>query len=207
MMTSPRQPQRRPRPLAGHRSRARLSAPDAPTAPVSEPRGRIRQPDSDKGRDWGLIAATLVVVVLAACTVLVAVRARAVEQRDDARVAAQAAAEAAATAVLSYDYRRLDRDFARAQRLLTGQFAKDYAKTTDKVVRPSAEQVQAVVTADVAASAVVRTPSGDEVVVLLFVNQTTTSTRLEGPKVDLNRVRMTMREVDGVWKVADVDAL
>ena len=36
--------------------------------------------------------------------------------------------------------------------------------------------------------------SENRVVLLLFVDQTTTSTRLEGPKVDLNRVRMTMLE-------------
>ena len=42
---------------------------------------------------------------------------------------------------------------------------------------------------------------------LLFVNQTTTSTRLDGPKVDLNRVRMSLRKVDGAWLVSDIDAL
>ena len=52
------------------------------------------------------------------------------------------------------------------------------------------------VTADVASSSVVRA-SQNRVVVLLFVNQTTTSTRLEGPKVDLNRVRLTLDRVDG----------
>jgi Mce-associated membrane protein len=49
--------------------------------------------------------------------------------------------------------------------------------------------------------------SANRVVVLLFVNQTTTSTRLDGPKVDLNRVRMTLDRVDGTWLVSDVDAL
>jgi len=109
--------------------------------------------------------------------------------------------------VLSYDHRRLDRDFAEAERLLTGPFAGDYAATSEKVVRPTAEQVRAVVTAEVAASAVVRAPSADRVVVLLFVDQTTTSTRLDGPKVDLNRVRMTMQRVGAEWKVAGIDAL
>ena len=39
------------------------------------------------------------------------------------------------------------------------------------------------------------------------VNQTTTSTRLDGPKVDLNRVRLQMDRVDGKWLVSDVQAL
>jgi Mce-associated membrane protein len=43
--------------------------------------------------------------------------------------------------------------------------------------------------------------------VLLFVNQTTTSTRLDGPRVDLNRVRLTLVQVDGSWRLNNVVAL
>ena len=233
--TGDRVPTPPPRRLAGHRARARRPVPEPaagvpvagpdevaadvtgevapPAAAVPEPRPDAPVRGSDrpvrrlKAPDWRLVVATLVVLVLAATAVLLAVRTRGIEQREDARGAAQAAAEGAAATVLSYDYRRLDRDFAQAKRLLTGTFAGDYARTTQNVVRPSAEQVRAVVKAEVVASAVVRAPSADRVVVLLFVNQTTTSTRLDGPKVDLNRVRMTMLRVDGRWKVAGVDAL
>lgn len=208
------------RTLAGHRSRARLGAqgstavleprPDTP-APPAPPgdSGPDRRPAARPRRtaDPLLLVAGVVVVVLVATAVLLGVRARAEDRLEQARAAALAAAEAHAVAILSYDHRRLDRDFARARRLLTGPFARDYARTTEKVVRPTAEQVKAVVTADVATAAVVRSPSADRVVVLLFVNQTTTSTRLDGPKIDLNRVRMTMSRVDGAWRVSAVDAL
>jgi len=63
-----------------------------------------------------------------------------------------------------------------------------------------------VVKATVASSSVVRA-SENAVVVLLFVNQTTTSTRLEAPRTDLNRVRLTMTRVGGAWKVSKVVAL
>ena len=105
-----------------------------------------------------------------------------------------------------YDYRHLDRDFARAERGLTGGFAKDYATTTETAVRPTAEEVQAVVKAEVASSSVVRAAQ-NTVVVLLFVNQTTTSTRVDGPQVDLNRVRMTLTRVGEDWKISAVTAL
>jgi Mce-associated membrane protein len=42
---------------------------------------------------------------------------------------------------------------------------------------------------------------------VLFVDQTTTSTRLDGPKVDLNRVRMTLSRTRGQGLVSGVDAL
>lgn len=209
-----------PRTLAGHRSRARLGAtaepetavappvraevaPDVPSSPPppGDPTARPR-----RSPDPVVIVAALVVLALALTAGLLVVRARAEERLERARTAALAAAEQHAVTLLSYDHSRLDRDFARAKAVLTGPFAKDYATTTEQVVRPSAEQVQAVVTAEVAASSVVRA-SAQEVVVLLFVDQTTTSTRLDGPKVDLNRVRMTLRKVGQEWLVSGVDAL
>jgi Mce-associated membrane protein len=67
-------------------------------------------------------------------------------------------------------------------------------------------QYHVVVKAEVAAQSVV-SATADQVVVLLFVNQTTTSTRLDGPRVDLNRVRLTLVKVDGTWLVNKVVAL
>jgi Mce-associated membrane protein len=49
--------------------------------------------------------------------------------------------------------------------------------------------------------------SEHRVVVVMFVNQTTTSTRLERPQVDQNRVEMTMVERDGRWLVSQVSGL
>lgn len=195
----------RTRPLAGQRSRERLGAGPAPTAPAEHAARAPAEPSVR--RDLGVLVAALLVVVLAATAGLLVVRARGEDAAERARAAALAAAEQHAVTVLSYDHRRLDEDFARARSVLTGTFADDYAATTEKVVRPSAEQVKAVVTAEVAASAVVRAPSESRVVVLLFVDQTTTSTRLEGPKVDLNRVRMTMTRVGQQWLVSGIDAL
>jgi Mce-associated membrane protein len=153
-----------------------------------------------------LLVAVAVVLALAATAGLLVLRAQAADRLERARGAAEAAAETHAVTLLSYDHRHLDRDFAQARKVLTGAFADDYAATTEKVVRPSAQEVKAVVTAEVAASSVVRAEPG-RVVVLLFVDQTTTSTRLDGPKVDLNRVRLTMVESGGDWLVGQVDAL
>jgi Mce-associated membrane protein len=216
----------RQRPIAGQRQRSRLGTdprrtpaatparriavldrpapppPDEPTAP-ERPERRPRRPAR---RDLLVLAALAVVLVLAATAGLMVVRASGADRLERARSAAQAAAETHAVTLLSYDHRHLDRDFARARKVLTGSFADDYAATTEKVVRPSAQQVKAVVTAEVAASSVVRAET-DRVVVLLFVDQTTTSTRLEGPKVDLNRVRLTMVRAGEQWLVGQVDAL
>ncbi|MBC2902258.1 hypothetical protein [Streptomyces cupreus] len=125
---------------------------------------------------------------------------------QQARGEAMAAARKAAPVVLSYDYRHLDRDFARARALLTGKFAGEYRKTTTAVVGPTAKKYHGVVKATVATASVV-SAAPDKVVVLLFANQITESTRVSGSRLDLNRVRMTMARTDEGWKVSAVDAL
>jgi Mce-associated membrane protein len=184
-----------------------LDAPaiSARRGPEAEP---APAPGGARGRRGDLLTLVAVALVLALAVTsgLLLLRARGEDRVEQARTGALAAAERHAVTVLSYDHRRLDRDFAAARRVLTGSFAEDYAATTQRVVRPSAEQVEAVVTAEVASSSVVQAGE-NRVVVLLFVDQTTTSNRLDGPKVDLNRVRMTMARTGGEWKIAGIDAL
>ncbi|MEU1890045.1 hypothetical protein [Streptomyces pristinaespiralis] len=133
---------------------------------------------------------------------------------DAARTQAVAAARKAAAVVLSYDHRRLEADFAAARGHLTGAFKEEYGRTTSKVVGPTAKKYRGVVRASVVAppdggtpAASVVSVSPDRAVVLLFVNQVTTSTQVTGSRVDLNRVRMTMTRTSGGWKVSAVDAL
>ncbi|WP_225095332.1 hypothetical protein [Streptomyces sp. CoH27] len=135
-------------------------------------------------------------------------------QAEQARGEALAAARKAAPVVLSYDYRHLDRDFARARALLTGHFRDQYGRTTKTLVAPTATTYHAVVKATVAtpsdggtpaASVVSATP--DKAVVLLFVNQVTQSTQVPEPRLDLNRVRLTLTHTSDGWKVSGVDAL
>lgn len=122
-----------------------------------------------------------------------------------ARGAAVAAARPAATAILSYDYRTLGKDFAAGRKVSTDPFLPQYQKTTAKV-RPTAKKYHVTVTAQVAAAAVV-SGGEDRVEVLLFVDQNTVSDLVENGRLDQNRVLMTMADVDGRWLVADVDAL
>jgi Mce-associated membrane protein len=184
----------------GHR--VDLSKGDRPEPPVSPTVG-------ERAPRWPYVVAGVLAVLLvtgiAAAGVLF-FRVQDAKAASAARSEAVAAARSHAQAILSYDYRTLDADFARASKALTGTFKKDYASTTSTVVRPSAGQYHVVVKADVTAASVVQA-SAHRAVVLLYVDQTTTSTRLEGPKVDLNRVRMTLVEQDGKWLVSAVDAL
>ncbi|PNG19640.1 hypothetical protein [Streptomyces cahuitamycinicus] len=191
---------------------------DDPPEPSSEaaeeepPEGtRVRR--SPRGRLLTAAWALLLVAGLVAAAVL-GCQYREGQRADRARGEALAAARKAAPVVLSYDYRRLDPDFARARAHLTGDFRDEYGRTTKTVVGPTARKYHGVVKAAVvepagggAPAVSVVSASPDRAVVLLFVNQVTRSTQVTGSRVDLNRVRMTLTRASGGWKVSGVDAL
>lgn len=189
-------------------------APDweAPDAGEPDP----EKPSSRGRRRRGLLSAVLAVLALPAliAAVVLGLEYGDARETDQARRQALSAAQKAAPVVLSYDYRRLDRDFAAARGHLTGTFRDEYGRTTAKVVAPTAKKYQGVVEATVAKppgggapAASVVSASPDRAVVLLFVNQVTRSTQVSGPRVDLNRVRMTLTRTSEGWKVSAVDAL
>jgi Mce-associated membrane protein len=178
---------------------------ERPPAPTHDDPTTATRPGTAVGTWTFSVLAVLATAALIVCGVL-AYRAHAASQVDAARTQGLAAARSAAGVVLAYDHRHLDRDFARASGLLTGEFAEEYAMTTKDSVRSLATKTRAVVRADVRSASVV-SASPERVVVLLFVNQTTTSSRTSEPRTDLNRVRMTLERVGGRWLVSDVDAL
>ena len=188
--------------------------PDAPGSTASD---RDRASAASYGW-WGsrasLLILTAVLVALLALAGLLALgllgtdgvkevsEAEAIEQSTRT---APAAAEAAATAILAYDFRSLDADQDAASRLMTEDFAEEYAETFEKVVRPAAEETRAKVTASVLATSVVRATE-DTARVLLFVDQATTSTANERPQIALNRVEMSLVRDGDSWLVSDISS-
>ncbi|WP_314172150.1 hypothetical protein [Streptomyces winkii] len=192
-------------------------------APRAEPSPKVRQAEGTGERAAGperrghgarmVLLAALVVVSLVSAAVFGWLQ-QSGEGTREARAQALAAARKAAPDILSYRYQHLGRDFAKARTHLTGGFRQEYAKTTEKVVGPTAKKYKGEVTATVAEprsggtpAASVVSASQDRVVVLLFMNQITKNTQAKSPRVDLNRVRMTMVPTAGGWKVSAVDAL
>jgi Mce-associated membrane protein len=178
--------------------------PPADTPPVVRgPRG--------SGPSWRVIALlgvlALALVATAAVLGLGTWNYREVREQDavaEATRSAPAAAERASAAILSYGYRSLDADEKAAERYMTPAYKKKYADTFDRLVRPNAAKVTAKVEAEVKASGVSHADA-DRVDVLLYVNQTTTSTANSGqPQVALNRVQLSMVKVDGTWLVDDI---
>jgi Mce-associated membrane protein len=124
-------------------------------------------------------------------------------ETESAERAAPAAAERAAAAILSYSHESLETDRDTAARFMTEEYRTDYLDTFGLVLE-NAPKVKAEVEAEIKASGVVHADA-DRANVLLFVNQTTTSTANQGePQLALNRVMLTMEEQDGTWLVDDI---
>jgi len=155
-----------------------------------------------------LLAATCVVAVVLVALLGVAAakvppRTRAADRQAAlaaARDSALGAATSAVSTILSYSYKTLDRDFARAEAQLTPAFRKQYLQTTAKAVRPLATRYHATSSAQVAAAGVV-TATVNRVVVLVFVDQTETNTRLTAPRLDRPRVVATLVRSGDRWLV------
>jgi len=145
-------------------------------------------------------------VLMTAATAIVWYQVHRHDQTEDARRQAVETSRDAARVLFSYDYRTLTKDFAAGKAITTGKFRNDYANTTSKVVTPVALEKKAVVKAEVVTAGVVRaTP--ETVVTIVYVNQVTTSSLQTGPKVDLSRVRMTVKHVGNQWLISNVEAL
>ena len=123
---------------------------------------------------------------------------------DSARRTAPAAAERAAEAILAYDYKSIEADRDAAAQFMTESYRKQYLDTFDGLVTKAAVERKAQVEASVRATGV--TAAGpDRVEVLLFVNQTSTSTANSGEEqTALNRVMFAMVREGDSWRVDDI---
>jgi len=124
---------------------------------------------------------------------------------DDAAAhrAVQAASDGA-VASLSYSTDTLDRDFANAKAHLTGKFLAYYDTFTKQIVEQAVKEKHITQTVAVVRAAVSELHP-DSAVVLVFLNETTTSKDKQQPLITPSSVRITLTKVSGSWLIADLD--
>jgi Mce-associated membrane protein len=127
------------------------------------------------------------------------------EQTDTA--AAQAVVRAAregTVALLSYKPDTLNQDFAAAKSHLTGDFLNYYDEFTEQIVTPAAKEKAVTTTAQVltAGTSELHPTSA---VVLVFVNQVTTSRDRPDPAMQASSVSVSLTKVDGKWLITKFD--
>ena len=127
------------------------------------------------------------------------------QQVDQA--AANVALEAAkngTVSLLSYSPESLDKDFANAKSHLTGDFLSYYTQFTQQVVTPAAEQ-KAVKTSAAVVRAAVSELQPDSAVVLVFINQNTTSKENPDGAFAASAVKVGMNKINGTWLISSFD--
>jgi Mce-associated membrane protein len=130
------------------------------------------------------------------------------DQQTDGAVAQTVvnAARDGTVALLSYKPDTLDQDFAAAKSHLSGDFLNYYNDFTKQVVTPAAKTKGVATTAQVVGAA----PSElhpDSAVVLVFVNQVTSSKERPDPAMSSSSVKISLNKLHGQWLITKFDPL
>lgn len=123
------------------------------------------------------------------------------QQTDpDVKQAVVSSASDATTALLSYSSDSLDQDFANARSHLAGDFLTYFNDFTQQIVAPTARQRSLKTTAHVTGAAVTELHP-DSAVVLVFLDQATTTKDNPQPLLAVNSVLVHMNRINGNWLI------
>lgn len=124
---------------------------------------------------------------------------------DAATQANEASATAAAKTempqLLTYSYKTIAADLNRANADTTGQFRGEFSVMASQDIAPQAKQQQTVATAVAPVVAPVAS-SGDQVSVLVFVDQSVTNKVQPKAQIEGSELLVTMQKVNGRWLIA-----
>lgn len=129
---------------------------------------------------------------------------RVTAQADSARAEGLAAAVDLTPKLLSYDYRKSAAQLPEAQKNTTGDFRTEYENLIKQHVSKRAAAQQFVTKVRVQDRSIV-TAEPERLVTMLFLSQVTTSTELNGRRLDNSSVRVAMMKIDGRWLVAGLE--
>ncbi|OLT25451.1 hypothetical protein BJF79_12830 [Actinomadura sp. CNU-125] len=147
-----------------------------------------------------------VAVVLAAGAAFLTMKDREHGQILDARRDAVSAAENAAKALSSYDYRTLDTDLKSASATTTGDLRGEFDKLAAQLRTQAAQQQAVSTTTILKAGAVSAKP--DEVVVLVYANRASATNKdTEARLPESLRIRMTMVKKDDKWLAQELQVI
>lgn len=112
------------------------------------------------------------------------------------------AAREGTVAILTYGPDTLDKDLDNAKSHLTGPFLKYYSEFTSKMVAPAAKQ-KGVKTEATVVRAAVSEMRPDRAVVMVFVNQVSSSKERPDPTLANSSVLVTLVRSDGRWLISE----
>ncbi len=124
-------------------------------------------------------------------------------QVEQAAAQAQTAAVAYAQVLTSIDSDNVDENFAQVLDGSTGEFKDMYTKSSTQLRQLLIDNEASA--RGVVLESAVQSASENQVVVLLFVDQSVQNTSVPDPRIDRSRIKMTMDYVDGRWRASQVE--
>jgi Mce-associated membrane protein len=128
------------------------------------------------------------------------------QTNEAAKATVLQAAATGTTSLLSYSPQTLEKDFATAKTHLTGDFLNYYTQFTHDIVTPAAQQKAVKTSAAIVQSAVAEMHPGSAVV-LLYLNQTTTSKENPDGSFTASSVKVGLTKVDDDWLISSFDPI
>ena len=129
------------------------------------------------------------------------------EQTDAAAAkAVTTAAQDGMTALLSYKSETLDQDVTAAKSHLTGNFVNDYEKQIREKVAPAVKGKDLVTTAQVVGAGVSELHP-DSAVVLVYINEASTSKDRPDPALAASSVLVSLTKIHGTWLITKFDPI
>ncbi|MGH3639433.1 MAG: hypothetical protein ACRDUX_10415 [Mycobacterium sp.] len=181
---------------------------DEASSAVDDQSARQAQPSPRPGLVAGALLPLLVILLLASAGLTAWTYANQFrpDRQTGAGVAAATikAASDGAVALLSYAPATMDTDFAGAKTHLTGDFLHYYSQFTHDIVTPAVQQRAVKTSATIVQSAVVELKP-DSAVVLMFLNQTTTSKENPAGSFTASSVKVGLTNVNGSWLISAFD--
>jgi len=102
----------------------------------------------------------------------------------------------------TYDYRTIDADFARISAELTPSFRSQY-QSTSASLKSVVVQYRGVATATVQGIGLTSL-TGSQAVVVVFLDQQVTNSSTKTPRIDRNRLQITLQRNGGGWLMSDL---
>ena len=165
-------------------------------------------PSAKRGRRIsrrGLIAAVGAALLMASTATAVVVGLQLRQQRavDNAAQQALAAAQQYAVILTKVDTTKLDENFAAVLDGSTGEFKDMYSQSSSQLKQVLLDSKAKADGKVIAAG--VKSATTDKVVVMLFLDQSVTNALNPEPRLDRNRLILTMEKVNGRWLASDVE--
>jgi Mce-associated membrane protein len=119
------------------------------------------------------------------------------------------AAVTTVTNAFGYSYKSINHDFAVAEAGMAPALRAAYAAKAQQDARATAVKIHETVTASVdpKAGAALVSATGDTAKVLVFLDQTTSNSKLAAPRLDRSRVLVSLTDASGRWLVTNFQGI